>query len=370
MARDAGTWSRDQVGGSSQAAEHQHCGTYRSGEELEASEGMGAGHSRGIGSLQGHHKNQKEEEGDDVEQQKRLEEEEIGEHAGTKAATDLLQSVVPRLCGMDQCQEPVPEGPAALGSVGTQLRASCSCTASITTSSGNCAADLQARCSPGTMHMERWVLQSGCVAPGCSSSGSAASCPEQGASGGAQAGRSPVQTTGTYRRLRFSSRLRGSSSSTWLRCAGGRLDSSFASRLCLSEGTETQRDASNKTHHAHPEPYSRRMLTCQRGVGRVGLQIILPQAGPCCAAELLQGWTAAPTPQPRRAVVVLRDNGPTAAPCGRNTALGWAALGRTPGRAHSMAQPGQEGHRGGTGRGWHSPMVRLGMLARIRRVVA
>lgn len=115
--RDKG---RDQAGGSSQAAGHRHCSTYRSSEELEASEGTGAGHSRGIGSLQGHHKNQEEEEREDVEHQEHLKEEEVGEHAGTKAATNLLQGIVPRLCGVDQRQEPVPERPAALGRMGTQ----------------------------------------------------------------------------------------------------------------------------------------------------------------------------------------------------------------------------------------------------------
>lgn len=244
------------------------------------------------------------------------------------------------------------------------MRAPRSCTASITTCSGHCATDLQAQCSPGTTHRERWGLQSGRVAPGCSSSGLAASCPAQGASEAAQAGGSPAKATGTYRRLRFSSRLRGTSSSMWLRCAGGRLSSS--SRLCLSEGTGAQRDAPSEKHHVRPEPRSRGMLTCQCAVGRVALQVIVTQAGPCREAELLQGWAAAPTPQPRRAVVVLRENGPTAAPCSGDVALGWAAVGRAPGGAHSTAQPRQEGHR----EGWHSPMVRLGMLARMRRVVA
>lgn len=84
------------------------------------------------------------------------------------------------------------------------------------------------------------------------------------------------------------------------------------------------------TCRPHPEPSlgtapstAQRTLTCQRGPGGVGLQVILPQAGSRGTARLLQGWAAALAPQPGCAVVVLGDKGPTAAPCEREQGRGW-----------------------------------------------
>lgn len=52
----------------------------------------------------------------------------------------------------------------------------------------------------------------------------------------------------TYRRVRFSARLRGTVSSMWLRWLGERLSSSFTSRLCLSGGTRGSARCSRPGH--------------------------------------------------------------------------------------------------------------------------
>lgn len=124
-----------------------------------------------------------------------------------------------------------------------------------------------------------------------------------------------------------------------------------------------------RSWRAHPEPgmgtvpsttrpHSQGTLTFQCGPGRVGLQVILPQAGPCSTAELLQGWAAAPAPQSGCAVVVLGDDGPTAVPCGQEQGRGVGGCGRAgqmgelcrgspgPGEGWEASTDGAAGHVG------------------------
>lgn len=175
----------------------------------------------------------------------------------------------------------------------------------------------------------------------------------------------------TYRRVRFSARLRGTVSSMWLRWLGERLSSSFTSRFRFPGGARGSGHGQGmpilnpeRGQCQHRLPRSRQTLTFQRGPGGVGLQVVLPHTGPCGAAELLQGWAAAPAPQPGGAVVVLGDDRPTAAPCRREQGRRVGAPAEQGGWESSA-----EGLLGLGKGGWYPPMVRLGMLARIRRVV-
>lgn len=318
---------------------HVDAGTgsaYRSGEELETGEGLGVGRGRGIRSLQGHHEDQEDEEQDDVEHKECLQEDEVGEDTGAEAAADLLQGVVPGLRGGEQGEEPVPEAPAALGreSLGRAPGPEPvpePPTAAVQTR----APDLRGRCSPWTIRRERRGPGAGRAAAGGPSARSAPACPAQRGVRG-------------WRRPRDGS---GCGSPAWPGPAGEDLpEGTF---LCQAEGHGEQhvaalagREAQQllhqqtplvwghkglsrmqpaRTRHARPEPGTGTVpgtacpqgtLTFQCGPGGVGLQVVLPQAGPRGAAELLQGWAAAPAPQPGRAVVVLGDDGPTAAPCG------------------------------------------------------
>lgn len=176
----------------------------------------------------------------------------------------------------------------------------------------------------------------------------------------------------------------------------------------------------------HCPPGARRSLTLLLQGGGVQLQVVQPEAGPGRAPRVGELRPAAPAPQPHRAVVVLGDDGTAAAACGAagqggpapggsgrtpfsypGTALSrrpQAALGparpilslrpddpgivfRTmatqaapglpwlggtqtphphPPKAWPSPQPGADARA--KDRGSHSPMVRLGMLARMRSV--
>lgn len=176
----------------------------------------------------------------------------------------------------------------------------------------------------------------------------------------------------------------------------------------------------------HCPPGARCSLTLLLQGGGVQLQVVQPEAGPGRAPRVGELRPAAPAPQPHRAVVVLGDDGTAAAACGAagqggpapggsgrtpfsypGTALSrrpQAALGparpilslrpddpgivfRTmatraapgllwlggtqtphphPPKAWPSPQPGADARA--KDRGSHSPMVRLGMLARMRSV--
>lgn len=127
--------------------------------------------------------------------------------------------------------------------------------------------------------------------------------------------------------MRFSARLRGMVSSMWLHWLGGRPSSSFTSRRRFSGAQRAQWDTASQVTACLSLTQSRDSgqhclltvwgtLTFQCGPAGVSVQVVVAQAGPCRAAELLQGWAAAPAPQLRRAVAVLGDDGSEAVSCG------------------------------------------------------
>lgn len=164
----------------------------------------------------------------------------------------------------------------------------------------------------------------------------------------------------------FSARLRGMVSSMWLHWLGERLSSSFTSRRRFSGAQEAQWDMVRQVTACLSLTQRRDSgqhclltvwgtLTFQCGPGGVSLQVVLAQAGPCHAAELLQRWAVALAPQPCRAVAVLGDDGPEVASCGSEQSRGWAAAGEQ-GRQSSKGlwELGKGGKVGGTYRwcGW------------------
>lgn len=174
--------------------------------------------------------------------------------------------------------------------------------------------------------------------------------------------------------MRFSARLRGMVSSMWLHWLGERLSSSFTSRRRFSGDQGAQWDTAGRVtaclsltqcgdsgQHCLLTVWG--TLTFQCGAGRVSVQVVLAQAGPRRVAELLQGWAAAAAPQPRCAVAVLGDDGPEAASCGAEHSRAWVGGQGGLWRALQGALAPGEGWESG----WHLPMVRLGMLARICR---
>lgn len=171
--------------------------------------------------------------------------------------------------------------------------------------------------------------------------------------------------------MRFSAMLRGMVSSMRLDWLGGRLSSSFTSRRRFSGAQGARWDTASQvtaclslTHRSDSgQHYLLTVwgtLTFQRGPAGVSVQVVLAQAGPCRAAELLQGWAAAPAPQPCRAVAVLGDDGPEAVSCGAEQSRAWEAMGeqgrhessprgsRTCGRVGEWVAPtnGAAGHVG------------------------
>lgn len=87
-----------------------HCST----EGFKPCEGFIVRRGGRVSSLHGNHKNKQDDEQEKIEHDQGLEEQEIGENAGSKATTDLLKGIMPGVESMEEGKPTIPEISEAL----------------------------------------------------------------------------------------------------------------------------------------------------------------------------------------------------------------------------------------------------------------